>query len=72
LRPDKKYYLKQTEHYSTNKCDSTKHFIDLGKLNFLIFGFRLKSIFNTPQLPPKIMLNSKVVKIDLKIIIFLH
>ncbi len=31
-------------------------------------GFRLKPIFNTAQLPPEILLDSKVVKIDPKII----
>ena len=37
----------------------------------LWFGFRLQTIFNTAQLPYKMMLASKVVKIDSKIIILL-
>jgi len=52
----------------------TERFKDLGKLNFPVGGLNLgSSQFSIlPQLPPKILLDSKVVKIDPKIIILLH
>ncbi len=72
-------------HFKTNlefliyfSCDICTHFVnpterftDLGKLNFpLVVRFRLESIL--PQLPPKMLLNAKVVKTDPKINISLH
>jgi len=50
---------------------STERFTDLGKLNFPIwFGFRLEPISNTSSVP-KILFDSKVVKINPKTIIWL-
>jgi hypothetical protein len=50
--------------------NATERFTDLSKLNFSISGSSQFSIL--PQLPPIILLDSKVVKIDPKIIILLH
>jgi len=53
---------------------TTEHFTDLGKLNFLT---EVRSVLGSsqflilPQVPPKIILNSKVVKIDIKLILLL-
>jgi hypothetical protein len=56
---------------SDKPCSSTKFFTDFGKLNFLmvvsVLGSSQFSIL--PQLPPKILLDSKVVRLDPKIII---
>ncbi len=51
--------------------DTTVCFRDFAKLNLpRWFDFKLEPIFDTaPQLPPRVKLTSKVVKVDSKIIV---
>jgi len=53
------------------RYDPTERFTDLGKLNFPMAVLGSSQYAKLPQLPPKILLDSKVVKIDPKIIISL-